>query len=618
MSINTNPFKTVQTKPEDIIGEDIEELKKPKEDRWKKEGSQRLITGGSFKLLQTILTGGLGGMLWIIIYPRLISQPEVFGITSIVATVLGLFGSLFDWGIWTGFQRSLAGSMGLNDKEQTKKLTRTMMTFKIFNGFAYNVAVFAFLIFLFPHISVFNTYTDAYRVCFMFVSIKWFFSFADMFEHVIAAGSRFDFEFYISIFELIDTLALKLFWLWASNTFLFPGNVIVANAVAIAVSDFIEGILKYLLRFIAIRKLQRRGKLNIFPIRQMLKPGFDKKILKNMLGYGTFVFGRQILGYFAEAGSLLWMILLSIFWTKSNPAEFIGFWNLAASTTSIFLVASTLNRPVFPAISEAYIKKEHKLIRQYCITSGKWFFVWAWFALGIYIAWGEEILRFISGDQWILSGQIVRVIAPAVFGRFGNEYLIGILNAIGKPKHVMKGTALKIPVMVLGAILFFPTQRYGYYALVYALMELTFFIYLLRQMQPILHVRMPSWIYIIPGIACGVAMLVPSLLYFSILAKTSTLVTLIVMLLMYAAIFFFVFVWMGGIEAKDFDDYQESFKAFFKKDEDAVIFVRRFRKMAKISFLYGKFTSEQSDEAITEEAIPEKKPKIIRFGMKLK
>ncbi|MHA1728152.1 MAG: lipopolysaccharide biosynthesis protein, partial [Promethearchaeota archaeon] len=309
-------------------------------------------------------------------------------------------------------------------------------------------------------------------------------------------------------------------------------------------------------------------------------------------------------GYFAEAGSFLWIILLSFTLQTMDAATFVGYWNLAVSLISAFLIATTMARPIFPAISEAYIKEQKELVQQYCNKAANWFFLWAFFALGIYIAFGEHILMFISGENWKISGQIIRVIAPATFIKFGNEYLIGILNAMGKPKKVMIGTALKIPVMVglfvlIGAIsitipgygYIITTENFGFYASVYFLMELVFCIYLLRQIKGTVKLKIPKHFWIIPACACIIAIFIPAWIFWRV--DRSNL-GLVLMLVLYVVFYSWSYQWLGGIDDEDFVDLEDSLKNFMF-NKLAEILVKIARWFAKLSPLYGKFSSKENN-----------------------
>jgi O-antigen/teichoic acid export membrane protein len=589
---NQTPFKVMSS--EQITREYIE----PED--LKKTATARLLAGNSFKMAEMLITGTIGGILWIIIYPRLIPQPEVFGITSIVATVLGLFTALLDWGVWTGFQMMLSRSFGNQDIEKASKYTRTLLTFKIFNGLLFNAGVFIFIIFIFPNLNMFGTWQEAYKLCFIFFSIRWFVGFGAIYEHVIAAGKRFDWEFYMSLVSLGVTLTLKLFFLWYFNTYIFPSDAISANATAIVISDTIELVIRYLMQGLVIRKLK------ILPVSAIIKPGFKKEEFREMLKYGSFVVGRTVLSYFSEAGSFLWIILLTLTLQgpNINPAEFIGYWNLAASLVSIFLIATSMTRPIFPAISDAFIKEQRDLIQQYCNQAAKWFFRWAIFILGLYIGFGEHILIIVSGESWKLSGQIMRVIAPAAFIKFGNEYLIGILNATGKPKKVMIGTLLKIPVMVIMFLIIgtysivvydysVTTETYGFYATIYFIIELVFCIYLLKQIKETVNLKIAKNIWIIPTIACIVSMILPGFIFWRIWTVPERgIMNLILMVLIYIVFYVFTFLWLGGADRSDFEDLELSLKNFMP-DLLAKWLVIISHWLAKLSPLYNRFNTEE-------------------------
>ena len=159
---NQTPFKVMSSEQitrEYIEPEDLE-----------KTATSRLMSGNSYKMAEMLITGTIGGILWIIIYPRLIPQPAVSGITYIVATVLGLFTALLDWGVWTGFQMMISRSFGNQDLEKASNYTRTLLTFKIFNGLLFNAGVFIFVIFIFPSLNMFGTWQDAYKLCFIFLA----------------------------------------------------------------------------------------------------------------------------------------------------------------------------------------------------------------------------------------------------------------------------------------------------------------------------------------------------------------------------------------------------------------------------------------------------------------
>jgi len=284
--------------------------------------------------------------------------------------------------------------------------------------------------------------------------------------------------------------------------------------------------------------------------------------------------------------------------------------------SSIFLITTTMTRPIFPAISEAYIKEQKDLIQQYCDRAAKWFYRWAILILGIYIFFGEHILILISGkaEVWKISGQIVRVIAPAYFLKFGNEYLIGILNAIGKPNRVLIGTAIKIPVMIVLFLLipveiqiFSPivemilgqplsNDNFGLYATIFFMIELVFAIYLLVSIKQHLRLKISKQIWIKPTISCILGMILPAFIFWRL---NRGILSLLLTVFLFIFSYYLIFMWMDGMEESDWIELEISLKGFMK-DRFAEFLVKIAKATSKISPLiyYAKRKEDRNKENI--------------------
>ncbi len=543
--------------------------------QWEKPSTERLLAGGFFKSLEGIITGTISGIWMLIILPRLVPQAEVYGILAVAGTFLGFLGSFLDWGVWTGFQMVVARSLQSKDNQTTLKYTQTIMSFKIINGIAYNLLVLAFLVWLFPLIHF--DYPTAYYFVFIFVSTRWFGGFLAMFDHIISGANRFDYEFYISLIKMGSTIGFKLLWLWITNTFLFPGNIIIANAVGIAISEMFETLTSWFLQGLVIYKLK------ILPLKQALRPGFDREAFKFILRYGTFVVARQYLIYFSEVNAFLWVFILRSI--VINAEAMVGLWVIAINSIGLFYTATNLTRPMFPAIADAYNRKDQGLIRKYWMTMMKWYLLWCWISLGFYVGWGEVAVVVLSGEIWRPAGFIMALISPTFFLRLGNEYFTNILNAIGKPHTVLAGTALRIPILLFGG--FFLFGNVVGMAIIFFGIELVYFVFSYRKIKKYLQIETPSWIVIIPGIACGCTFLLVKVI-FMFWVLPDEFAKFVLLYLFYFLIFFAIFLSLGGWEPKDFQDIEKALKMVFTKGNFAHACVNGIEKLAKISPLYGK------------------------------
>ncbi len=543
---------------------------------WEKPSTERLLAGGYFKSLEGLITGTISAVWMLIILPRIVPQAQVYGIIAVAGSYLGFLGSFIDWGCWTGFQMVIANSFGAKDNETVLKYTRTIMSFKIINGIIFNILAFAFLAWLFPLIHF--DYETAYYFVFIFVSTRWFGGFLTMFDHIISGANRFDYEFYMSLLKMGSTICYKLVWLWISNNYFFPTNPIIANAIGIAISETFETITSWFLQGLVIYKLK------LLPLKQALRPGFDRDAFKFILRYGTFVVARQYLIYFSEVNAFLWVFILRF--VVVDPEAVVGLWVMAINSIGLFYTATNLVRPMFPAIADAYNRKEQGLIRMYWITMMKWYLLWCWISVGFYIGWGELAVVVLSGEVWRPAGFIMALISPTFFLRLGNDYFTNILNAIAKPHTVLAGTALRIPILLFGG--FFLFVNVVGMAIIFFGIELVYFVFSYWKIKKYLQIETPTWIVVIPGIASGGAFLLVKLI-FILLPLPDELLKFVLLYLFYFLIFFAIFLWLGGFEPKDFKDFEKALKMVFAKGNLAHIVINGVENLAKISPLYGRF-----------------------------
>lgn len=548
---------------------------------WKIPGNKRLLAGGYFKGAQGLITGSFMGLWGLVILPRLIPQPEVFGIISMVATYLGLIGTCLDWGCWTAYQMIMAKAIGVNDQNNIIKYTRTIVAFKIINSLIFNGIVFLFLAIWWP--KIFLNWREAYQMALVFITIRAFGSFMSIWEHLTAASHRFDYEFYISLVHFAFVIVSKLFWLWICNTFWFPAEPIIANVSAIVISETFEIILAWILQAWAFHRLA------LIPLNILLIPHLDRECFVVLLKYGTSITLRSYALAFADVNSFLWILFVNLL--ISEPEMMVGYWVVALSFMGTYQLAANLNRPIFPAIADAHHRQDQRLLQGYWITTMKWNYLWSFLALGLYLGWGKAVVIALAGDSWELSGQIVQWIAVAFLFRMTNDYFALILNGINKPYFALCGTLIKIPVLIGGALITFQAQSYIGMAMVFTIMELVQFIFLSAVLKHQLHMKTPLWIVFIPAIACfgslGVSILIERSIKFP-----SVLANVVIMYTIFILIFFAFFLWMGGFEIKDFVEYEQGLKYVFKHSTFPHNFIYIIQRFSQLSPLYGRFSTE--------------------------
>ncbi|MBD3353190.1 MAG: hypothetical protein GF364_17050 [Candidatus Lokiarchaeota archaeon] len=549
---------------------------------WDTPSSSRLITGGFYQALRDIITGTLIGLWVIVVIPRLVPQPEVMGIIKIVNTNLSLVGIFFDLGVWRGFQFYMASSFADKNEEKILKYTQTLFFFKIINGILYNATIIIFLIYFFPNLSV--DYTTAYYFTYIFVAFRWFFGFASMFGHVITSKHRFDYDFYISLVDLASYVLFSMLWLYICNTFLFSDNIITGNVLGLVMADLCRWICIWLVQAYAINKLK------ILNLKKALRLKFDKPTFFQLLKYGIWVVGRSLLGQLAEIGCFLWILILKI--NIGNPEAVLGYWEQALISVGLFSLSTNLVQPMFPAISEAYAKNDNSLIQKYWVSSMKWYFLWSFYAFGSYVGWGELFVVTFSGETWRKAGVLAALISPALFIRNGNEYLMNVANGINQPKHVMIGTALRIPILLIGGFFLFRDHVYIGMSIVFLLIEVVFFIYLLWQIKKKIVVTTPLWTFFVPLVACIGAFVSVELITMFINVP-ETIWGYLLCVIPYSLIFFVLFILLGGYESSDYEDFEKSLKTVLKSEDKARKIIKGLQKFARISPLYDKFAQNQ-------------------------
>ena len=225
-----------------------------------------------------------------------------------------------------------------------------------------------------------------------------------------------------------------------------------------------------------------------------------------MFRYGTFVVARQYLLYIADQSQFLWLLFVQLF--LPNPEAIIGYWVLAAGSDGILAMASDISGPIFPAMAEAFGKKDLALCESYWLTVMKWFTLFSGFGLFFYLGWSNIYITALSGDAWAESGYILLLITPAIFIRKANDTFTGILQGINAPHDVLIGTALRIPILVFGGFILFKYWGILGMAITWNLMELVFVIYMYLRIKHILKIRTPIWLITIPFIVGLIAMLI--------------------------------------------------------------------------------------------------------------
>ncbi len=247
-----------------------------------------------------------------------------------------------------------------------------------------------------------------------------------------------------------------------------------------------------------------------------------------------------------------------------------------------YLMAENLMRSILPAIAEAHGKNDLTLLQAYWNTTMKWNFLWSWFSLGFYLGGGVIYIVAFSGLPWYTAGLITIAAAPAYFFKTGNDYFVAILNALNKPHKPLIGSALKIPFLVFGGLLLFklpfvnvinwlvniglvqppstwlPSDAYGIIgmAITFIMIEAAFYIYAYYQIAHILHISTPAWIIIIPGILMFIGLfLMRYVMGFVLNYETNLVMQFIFLFVLYSAFFFLPFIWLGGFEVKDYEEF---------------------------------------------------------------
>jgi O-antigen/teichoic acid export membrane protein len=544
-------------------------------------GSEKLLAGGYYKTIQGMIIGNCMAIWNLVVLPRLVPYPEVFGIISIVATMLGLVANVLDWGIWASMDIILAQAINSHDEPRIERYVRTMFTFKLINGVVYNAVIWIFLLVFFPKLQL--TWSLAYFIAISFNGFRWFVGFMVVNERSVIAAQRFDYETYYIGINFGFHVVSRLFWLWIVNTYWYPTDPILACAIAFVISETIEIFWNWTIQ----AYFARRGK--ILNLRRLLKPGWDREALSHFFHYGKYIVGRQYLILLSELNSVLWVLMVN--YSVSNPEQIIGFWALAVSSMGPFYMATNITGPLFPAIASSFYKKEFALIESYWLTAIKWYLLWCVFSIGFYWGWGELMAVTVSGEVWRTAGVIMRWMALGFFFKMGNDMLSSILNAINQPKLVMIGTALKIPVLIIGGLFFFDTI-YGM-AVTYILMEGIFFFMMYFAIKRSLHISTPTWVIVIPWVSLVFGMLICSLL-FRIWALPVTILGFVISFIVFFIFYFLAFIWLGGFEVSDYTQFEGSLNMVIPNSKLPSLIVGTLRNIARISPFYGKFSSDVS------------------------
>ena len=130
-------------------------------------------------------------------------------------------------------------------------------------------------------------------------------------------------------------------------------------------------------------------------------------------------------------------------------------------------------------------------------------------------------------------------------------------------------------------------------AITFIMIEAAFYIYAYYQIAHILHISTPAWIIIIPGISMFIGLfLMRYVMGFVLNYETNLVMQFIFLFVLYSAFFFLPFIWLGGFEVKDYEEFYGSIKMVVRNEKIAKFLVGGIQNLAKISPLYGQFKSQ--------------------------
>ena len=537
--------------------------------------TEKLLTSGYYKSINGIFLGGLQTIWGLVLLPRIMPYPEVFGIIATVGVIINLIGILIDWGVWTAIDVKLAAAYGSQNMEEVEKYVRTVIGFKIINGLIFNLIIDLFLILIFPIMNL--DYKNAYYIYFFLIAIRWFGGFAVISERILLANQRFDYEFYYQTINFLFLVSSRIFWFYTCNK-IYPKEPIIAFTIAIAISETIETFFNWFTQAMFLR----RAKLLKFS--RVLKPQLNKEVLSYIFHYGKFVMSRQYLLLFSEVNSTLWVFLVRLMF--QNPESIIGIWSFALGSMGPFFMAGNLTAPILPAISDAYHRKDWNLIQEYWITAFNWFCLWSICALGMFIRYAELIVVVVSGPTWRLAGVVCMLISPAFLFKLGNELLYNILYGSDYPKGVLISTCIKIPILLVGGLLLF--KNLVLMSVVFFIIEFSAFLNNYRLVKKRLKIQSPKKSYIIPIISSIITLLILEGLNYLLIFDESVK-SLVLVYGSYLVIFFIVFILLGGFEEKDFDQFKGSLNQIFRKGKMAERTINLLKKIAQKSPFYINF-----------------------------
>jgi O-antigen/teichoic acid export membrane protein len=242
-------------------------------------------------------------------------------------------------------------------------------------------------------------------------------------------------------------------------------------------------------------------------------------------------------------------------------------------------------------MAEAYGKKDLALCESYWLTVMKWFTLFGGLGLFFYFGWSKLYITALSGDEWATAGDMLLFATPALFIRKANDTFSNILQGINAPHDILIGTALRIPILVLGGFIFF--KYWGIYgmAMTLNLMEIVYFLYMYWKIKRALKVKTPLWMVLIPFIVGFVDLLiVKSIMFF--IPLTSEILQLFISMGLYFLLYFVIYPLSGAMELNDIPLLEQSMGMLIKNKEKLGKLLGFIQKYASLSPLFARYKSE--------------------------
>ena len=361
--------------------------------------------------------------------------PEVYGLYSLAAIILGLFVVISSFGLIEGLVRFTSLYRGKKQTNKIKYLLKFITGILFFSSIFFGIILFLSANFISTNIFHNQSLAIFLKIFSILVPLT---NLTYVFLHIIRAFEKIGFYSFVwnvlQNFVKLTTLILFIFIGLKTNAVIF---------------SYFLGIVSMLLASYFFCKY----KLSEVFTHHGLNKKEKSKIFKEVSSYSWPV---MFSGLIATIFYWIDSSLLGYFMGAIN----VGIYNAATPLVGLMaFIPAMFAQLFFPLITKEFSRKNHKVIRELSKQVGKWIFILNLPLFLIMFAFPNTLVNTFFGEQYLIAGSVLRILSVGGLISSLSFLSTDLITMIGKSKLILMNIiGASILNVILNAILI---PRYG-------------------------------------------------------------------------------------------------------------------------------------------------------------